>query len=135
MVNVNSSAQDHITGSNDDSVYRSMTKIQFDKLVDSCIIILKTKSLKKISDQQHIDIMMCLNTIFMTHDKNTFERRFKGGRYDGLEGMSVTVDYTENIIKIYPDWVPDRGMGFYFLKLKMELYGTPHLRSLINVSD
>ena len=69
--------------------------------------------------------MMCLNTIFM--------RDFDGAHYDELRQLSKEKKYVENIIKVYPNWVPNRGMGLYFLDLNVELYGTPVLNSVYNV--
>ncbi len=105
----------------------SITKFNFDKLIDSCILLLQTRELKDISDEQHIQIMMCLNTIGM--------RSLKGGRFDQLLKVSDDKKYTQDIIKVYKEWSPNRGMGFYFHKLKMELYGTPSPYAVYKVTE
>jgi hypothetical protein len=103
----------------------SITLADFDKQIDDCISLLQAKQLKDISDEQHIQIMICLNTIFM--------RDFKGGHYGQLEKIANHKNYTKDIINVYKEWIPNRGMGFYFPKLQMELYGTPMLYAIYNV--
>lgn len=109
---------------NRDSSIR-ITLTAFDKKIESCIDLLKVKTIKEISEEQHIEIMMCLNTIFM--------RDFKGGHYEELRQLSEKKTYTTEIIKLYPKWTPNRGMGFYFPDLNIELYGTPSLYAIYNV--
>ena len=104
----------------------SITLKEFDKQIDDCISWFQTKQLSDISDGQHVQIMMCLNTIFMRH--------FKGGHYEQLKQISEDKNYTRDIIKVYSEWVPNRGMGFYFPKLQMELYGTPMRYAIYNVT-
>lgn len=101
---------------------KQISKHDFDSLVDSSINILKTKDLKNIADSEHINIMYCLNSIFVLGTK---EKEYKYGRYKKLWTQMEKVNYTVDIIKIYTDWTVNRGMGFYFPKLKMELFGTP----------
>jgi 5-hydroxyisourate hydrolase-like protein (transthyretin family) len=98
---------------------------EFDGLVNSSITLLQTQQLKDISDAEHIRIMMCLNTITM--------QGLKGYKYDKLKEVSVQKKYTQNILKIYTHWVPNRGMGFNFYDLKMELYGTPSPYAVYNI--
>lgn len=105
------------------SVRISLT--DFKKQVKDCINLLKVKKLREISDKQHIVIMMCLNTIFM--------RDFKGGNYDKLRHLSEAKNYSEDITNLYPENIPNRGMGYYFFDLQMELYGTPRPYAVYNV--
>ncbi|MBM3186903.1 MAG: hypothetical protein FJZ67_11445 [Bacteroidetes bacterium] len=114
---------DRVPFNRDSSVLISL--FEFDKKIDNSMNLLKERTLKNISDEQHIEIMICLNTIFM--------RDFKGGHYDELRQLSEEKKYTTDIIKVYPKWIPNRGMGFYFPKLNMELYGTPRLYAIYNV--
>ena len=106
---------------------RSISKKDFDSLVDESTKLLESKNLDEISDTQHINIMLCLNTIFM--------RDFENGRYEKLESVSEQKEYTKNITKRFPEWIPNRGMGFYFPKLPMELYGTPMLYAIFDVKE
>lgn len=103
---------------------KSITLSQFDEIVDNSIELLQTKKLSEISDHDHINIMMALNTIFM--------RDFKGGHYEQLKVLADK-KYVREIIKVYKEWIPNRGMGYYFPKLKMELYGTPQLYAIFDV--
>lgn len=104
----------------------SISLKEFDKEIDQCIRWLQTNQLKNITDEQHVQIMMCLNTILM--------RDFRGGHYGELNEISEEKDYTRNIITVYTEWIPNRGMGFYFPKLQMELYGTPKHYAVYNVT-
>jgi hypothetical protein len=113
---------------------RSITKKEFDNMVDTCILLLNNNELKAIPDSGHIRIMLCLNTIFMAHTPQ-FGRRFIGGRYEVLDALCTTKKYTTDIIKVYPKWIPNRGMGFYFPDLNMELYGTPSLYAWLQVKE
>jgi hypothetical protein len=114
----------YLKSNNDSSI--TISKVQFDNLVDTCLILLQTKKLEEISDKGHINIMMCLNTIFM-HD-------FTGGQYEKLTKVAKEINYAIEVIKIYPNSIPNRGMGSYFPTLKMELYGTPHSFAIFNVT-
>ena len=95
-------------------------------MVDNSIKLIQTKELSKIKDKEHIDIMMCLNTIFV--------RKLSGGQYQILETVAKEKEYSKNITKVYPEWTPNKGMGLYFKKLKMELYGTPRPYSFYQVT-
>ena len=106
---------------------KHISQKDFDLLVDECIKLLQTKKIFAISDAQHIQIMMCLNTIFM--------RSLKTGRYDELNKISEEKKYTRAIKKVYPNWIPNRGMGFYFPELKMELYGTPFQYAVYDITE
>lgn len=115
---------DRIILSRDSSITISLA--DFDKEIDYCISLLKTKKLTDIHDDQHIQIMYCLNTIFV--------RRFEGGHYVELQNLAETKHYSRDIITVYKDWIPNRGMGYYFPKLNMELLGTPSLYAVYTVT-
>lgn len=104
-----------------------ISKKGFDSLVDQSITLFENKTLEDISDEEHIEIMLCLNTIFM--------RDFENGRYEKLELVVSKKEYIKNITKRYPEWIPNRGMGFYFPKLQMELYGTPSPYAIFDVIE
>ena len=106
-------------------ISKSISRNDFDSFVNESINLLQTKQLSKISDSENIMIIMCLNTILVASTGKNFKQRFKGGQYEKLEKISNEIQYVRNLIKVYPDTVPNRGMGLYFLKLKMEVYGTP----------
>lgn len=107
---------------------------EFDKLIDTSIVLLKNKRLSEISDSEHIKIMMCLNTMFLAHDHYSGKPIYKGGRYDRLVDIIREKDYTGGITRVY-QYSYNRGMGYYFPKLDMELYGTPHLYACFSVEE
>ena len=92
-----------------------------------------------ISDKDHIDIMLCLNTIFLADIMNPGQKikngRFKTlGRYKTLESLIEEKQYVKNITKVYPDFTWNKGMGYYFKKINTELYGTPSLNYVFKVT-
>ncbi len=135
---------------NPDSV-KKISLVEFNQRVDRAIIMLETRKLSQIPDTEHINIMMCLNTIMMTSSKelgalisvspdSTLKvyatiKRFSNGRYQKLEDITEQKKYDEKILKVYPEWIWTVGMGYYFPKLKMEVYGLPDPRSWFDVSD
>jgi hypothetical protein len=130
---------------------KTITLTEFDQRVDRAIILLKTKKLYQISDTDHVNIMMCWNTIFMSgvkkhkpqiiklsdgkHEFYLFKQRFSGGRYKKLDKMIDKIEYTDSLRKIYPEWSPSRGMGVFFPKLQMAMYGTPEPYAVFNVTE
>ncbi|WP_413669243.1 hypothetical protein ACEN9X_04300 [Mucilaginibacter sp. Mucisp86] len=116
---------------------KTITLIEFKHRVGRATKLLKTEKLSAISDTDHINIMMCLNTIFMTHlyKNGLFEARFEAAEYKNLEILADKKNYSRDIVKVYSEWVPNRGMGYYFPKLKMELYGTPMRYAIFNVLE
>jgi hypothetical protein len=130
---------------------KTISLTEFNQRVDRAIEVLQTKKIAQIADSDHVNIMMCLNTIFMTRENkrgplitatpdSTIKMyasipRFKNGRFKHLEDIVEQKKYEENIIKIYPKWTSNRGMGYYFPKLKMELYGSPHWYAWFHVLD
>jgi hypothetical protein len=104
---------------------------QFDSLVNKSISVLKTQKLVAIKDKDHIDIIRLYNTSFMAPPNlYTMCDTMALKKFNQL--LSET-KYLENITKIYPDWIPSRGMGFYISKLQIEFGGTPHGRSYFSV--
>ena len=115
---------DRVILNRDSSITISLS--DFNKEIEYCIGVLKTKKLTDITNEQHIQIMYCLNTIFI--------RQFKGGHYAELQNLADAINYSRDIVTVYKDWVQNRGMGYYFPKLKMELLGTPNLYAVYNVT-
>jgi hypothetical protein len=56
------------------------------------------------------------------------ETSFKSGIYSEFMKLVKEKDY-EKDVSIYYDWIPNRGIGFYFQKLQIELGGTPRIFS------
>ncbi|MFM1999372.1 MAG: hypothetical protein RL204_1319 [Bacteroidota bacterium] len=100
-----------------------VNQAQLERLVSQSIIILDTKSNLVITDDENIQIIRLINTIRMNQDS-----LFKSGVYlDFMEDVEK-MNY-EREISIRYDWIPNRGMGYYFQKLQVELGGSPHLYS------
>lgn len=108
----------------DKNQQQQISKMQFDSLVDVSIHLLKTKRIGAINDEQHIVIMMCLNTIPLAFTKQ-LEPRFQGGRYDELKTIAERKKYDEKIIRVYHIRKLNKGHGWYFPSLQMELGGSP----------
>jgi hypothetical protein len=104
---------------------------EFHRRVDRASKLLQTQKLSAISDSDHVNIMMCLNTIFLSGD---FDKRFNDTICKRLLSIANEKDYRHNIVKVYPEWLFNRGMGRYYPKIKMELYGTPNLYATFIVS-
>jgi hypothetical protein len=104
-------------------------RAEFDRLVASNIVLLKQMPISDFTDRQQVELMRLSNTIGFHHN------RFHSGQYQQLEALLKQKDYYKKIIEVYPNWIPSRGMGFYFTQLKMELGGTPRSSSLYEVID
>jgi hypothetical protein len=104
-----------------------ISRLDFDQKVELCTRLLREKPLKRINDEEHIEIMMCLNTLMMRdlHDE----------QYDSFNQAVIDTKYISDIISVYPNWIPNRGIGFYFPDLQMELYGTPRLYAYYDVQN
>lgn len=113
---------DILTKPNMDSLI-VITRQQFDTLVNKSISLLTNHRIIQIQDADHIMIIRLNNTINMSQDAS-----FKNGIYADFIKLVKDKDY-EKEISTYYDWIPNRGMGFYFQKLQVELGGTPHLHS------
>jgi hypothetical protein len=104
-----------------------VTRQQFDTIVQHCTSLLMTSRNVEIKDSDHINIIRLINTIDMSQDTS-----LKSGIYTEFMNLVKDKDY-EKEISIYYDWIPNRGMGFYFQKLQVELGGTPHLYSRFTI--
>jgi len=83
---------------------KTISLTEFNHRVDRAIEVLQTKNLAQIADSDHVNIMMCLNTVFMTDSNkrgplisatpdSTVKmyasiRRFNNGRYKLLENIA-----------------------------------------------
>lgn len=112
-----------------------ITLYEFNCRVERAISLLGTKKLRAISDSDHINIMMCANTMLVTDKKNSLRRRFAGGAYSKFQHLLKVRQYDRKIWHVYPNSTFNRGLGYYFPKLKMEYGGTPSPYSVFNVSD
>ena len=103
---------------------------RFHALAEHLCVKFKDVPLQQWSNQDHINLMRCANTIM-------FERRaterFAGDTYQRLDSLINAKNYVEWITARYPKWIPNRGMGLYIPDLDMEMHGTPSLRGRFNV--
>lgn len=100
-----------------------VSKQQFDTMVGFYISYLNTHDIFEIQDTDHVKIIRIINTINMAQDS-----LFKTGIYTNFIKCVQSKDY-EKITLLYQNWIPNKGMGFYFQKLQVELGGTPGLYS------
>ena len=107
---------------NMDSIIRVDAE-DFSIRVKNSLELLKTKRLIELSDQNNIEIIRITNTLWMSQDSI-----YKKGIYKEFSDEISKTNYEKEISTFY-DWIPNRGMGFYFQKLQVELGGTPHLWS------
>jgi len=126
-------AQQYYTKPEND-VPQNITLRQFNIRVDRATRLLRTKKLSAISDNDHVNIMMCLNSIAFSELGNN-KKGDINNRYKKLEAVAGRKKYAINIVKIYPDPVPNTGLGLYFPKLKMELYGIPAAYAIFDIRD
>lgn len=104
----------------------TITKVQLDSIIFKSTTLLKTKKLSEISDQDHIDIARLYNTALVSISSDSFS-------LTQFSELLSDKEYMQNITNVYPDWIPSRGMGFYFPKVQIELGGTPHAISYFTV--
>lgn len=98
--------------------------VEFKKKVQESTKLLETKKVRELSDEQNIQIIRLTNTLRM--NQNSLIRKEE---YKEFEELIVRSNYANKISTSY-DWIQNRGMGFYFQKLQIELGGTPHLWSV-----
>lgn len=109
-----------------------ITLNSFKYRVDRAIKLLETKKLSAISDTDHVNIMMCINTFEFSNVKNNKSIK---PRYNTLISLLVSTQHLVNIKKIYPTYTWNHGMGLYFPKLKMELLGMPSAYAQFEVEE
>jgi hypothetical protein len=104
----------------------SMTKSGFDSLIGKSLQLMKTNSFAELSDRERAVLIRLDNTYLMGTDADRL----------ALKRFAQVLDekkYFVDLLKIYPDCVISRGMGYYIPKLQIESLGTPHYRSYYTV--
>ena len=109
-----------------------LTEKQFDSVVTNGLKLLKTKPLSQISDEQHIAIIRASNRIWISQIDTP---KYSKGAYAGLKKFLDNPNYSKGMLKAYPEWSPNRGMGMYFHKLNIEYGGTPCFWSMFVVRN
>jgi hypothetical protein len=111
----------------------TITKYQLDSLLQVSITFLKEKDIPQFTDSEHRLIIRLSNSGFMAPYKDTVY--FNTSLYADFSNWLVKTKYTDQLTRIYPDWVHSRGMGFFFPKLGIELDGTPYMRSMYYIEN
>jgi len=121
--------------SNADSFSITLSRAEFETLVDSCTWLLKSKKITEISDSGHIYIILCKNTIFYSRKNKSVKKRFEGDKFENYSHLLNDSGYVKKLGDIYTDWQTNKGMGIYFPQLQIEFGGQLHRHSLINVIE
>ena len=95
----------------------SMEQNDFLGLVERVTKLLQTTPVNEIPDEEHVIIIRCLNTISI--------HELKAPACLKLETVAEELSYSNKLIEKFTDWIPNRGMGYYFPSLHIELHGTP----------
>lgn len=107
-----------------------LDSVRFHALVEHLCVKFKDDPLPQWSDKDQINLMPCTNTIMF---ESRPEERFARDLFQRLDSLIDPNSYIRWVTERYPKWTPNRGMGFYFPDLDMELHGTPSLRGRFNV--
>lgn len=91
-----------------------ITRKAFDALVESLVVLFKTKEFEQMTDVEHRNIIRAINTISA--------KELSGDKYDELEEKVTLSDYPVKMTGKYK-WIYTRGMGFSFLELGIDLDG------------
>ena len=109
-----------------------LTSKQFDSVVNKSLTLLNNKKLSDITADEHRAIIRSFNTIWMFE----FDApKYKKAIYGGLMAVLEKDNYSTAILKLYPGWCPNKGMGMYFFKLNIEYGGTPCRWSYFTIKD
>jgi hypothetical protein len=111
----------------------TITKKQFDSITLKCTNLFYGTNVNKFTGNEHSLILRLLNSGLMTPLKDT--SLFQTKAYAQFLKLVDSTKYINKLLKIYPDNLISRGMGYYFPELKVEYYGTPHLRSFFYVEN
>ena len=103
------------------------SRYQFDSMVRECIDVLQKHPVARIYDEDNIRIIRVSNTLAFSRDTS-----FKTGIYADFSKLMQQREYNKEIAIFY-DWIPNKGMGFYFKQLHVELGGTPGRYSMYTI--
>lgn len=104
-----------------DSVF-SISYNDFEKIATESLKLLENKNLGSIKISEHQIMIRVYNTI-LTHQKN--DKKLNSKKIKSLERIMSDREYIKKMLKVFPKWVPNRGMGIYFNALNIELGGAP----------
>jgi hypothetical protein len=104
-----------------------VSSTEFDSIVKACIHTLSGDESFYIDKHIQVDMIRCINTIRMSRDES-----FKTGIYKKFIQLVEKKEY-EKTVSFYYNWIPNKGMGFYFHLLQVELDGTPQPFSMFTI--
>lgn len=104
---------------------------QFDSIVSFSAHLLQTKKLSALTADQHRAIIRADNTIWIGETRIA---RYKTGNYAVIRKFLGDRNYLTNMLKLYPEWSPNRGMGIFFHQLNIEYGGTPCRWSMYTIT-
>ena len=111
----------------------TITKKQLDSITLKCTNLFYNTDVNKFTSSEHTLILRLLNSGLMVPLKDT--TFFQTREYSQFLKLVDSSKYINKLLKLYPDNLISRGMGYYFPELKVEYYGTPHLRSYFYVEN
>jgi hypothetical protein len=85
--------------------------------------LLSNKQIHVLTNEEQVKIIRLANSGLMAPLRDI--SLFQNNKYDMFLNMLDTKKFIETLIKLNPDWLHSRGMGYYFPKLRVEYYGTP----------
>lgn len=100
----------------------SISYNEFEKIVIESLKLLENKKLKSIKISDHQKMIRAYNTIWIDRVKDA---RLNSKNIKSLEKIMGNREYIRKVVKVFPKWVPNRGMGIYFDALNIELGGAP----------
>jgi CRISPR/Cas system-associated protein endoribonuclease Cas2 len=110
-----------------------ITKKQFDSITLKCTNLFYGTDFYKFTNNEHSLILRLLNSGLMVPLKDTSLLKTK--EYSQFLNLVDSTKYINKLLKKYPDYLISRGMGYYFPELRVEYYGTPHLRSYYYIEN
>lgn len=96
-----------------------VTKPELIYLIQKGTLILANKKIEDLTDDEHILIILLLNTKWLYIPKDDIELNSKIFKFS--EALNE-VDYARKVGEIH-EWVPNLGMGMYFPKLDIHYGG------------
>lgn len=106
-----------------------VNKNQFDIIIKFCTKLLTVFKINEIQNVDHIKIIRLINAIRISQSD-----LLKHGIYADFMKLVEDINYDKQMYTYY-DWIPNKGMGFYFKQLNIELGGTPRMYSVFKIND
>ena len=92
---------------------------QFKTIIQHCISLLNTHQVREIVSEEHVIIIKSINTINKSRHILS-----KNDSYEVFMKLVAEKKYEIELSSFF-DWTPNKGMGYYFPSLQVELGGSP----------